>query len=219
MVSVLLCIQTRIYRDGLVGALTGTGQFGHVGACASLGDVPRLLDSERSDVLLIDIRFELGAAAPVATARDAYRAAAGRPIVALGADLSDELVVDLFEAGVDGYVTTSDSIADLERVLCTAARGELCCPPQVARALKERLARLSAISHNENSVGKLSRREMQVLTMVNHGRSNKEIARELRLETSTVKNHVHNIIAKLGVRSRHDAVAALTVQRDGLASR
>lgn len=210
MVSVLLCIQTRIYRDGLIGALTGTGEFGEVCACSSLGELRRLLDGRPTDVILIDIQFERGVATPVSEARNAYRIAGGRPIVALGADLSDELVVDLFEAGVDGYVTTSDSIADLVRVLRAAARGELCCPPQVARTLKERLTRLSVVSTRESRLGKLSRRELQVLSMVNHGRSNKEIARELRLETSTVKNHVHNIISKLGVRTRYDAVAALS---------
>jgi len=213
MVSALLRIQTRIYRDGLIGALAGTGEFGEVCACSGLGEVRGLLDRTRIDVILIDIQFERGVPTPVA--RNAYRIAAGRPIVVLGGGLSDEFVADLFEAGVDGYVTTSDTIDDLVRVLGAAARGELCCPPQVARTLRERLTKLSVGAPRESRVGKLSRRELQVLTMLNHGHSNKEIARELRLETSTVKNHVHNIISKLGVRSRYDAVAALAVQRDG----
>lgn len=212
MFSVALCIQTRIYREGLVGALGGTSDIGRVCACSQIRELRGLLATMVPDVILIDIQFERGLPASIAEARNTYLAAGGRPIVALGADRSCDAIADLFEAGVDGYVTTGDSIDDLVRVLCSAARGELCCAPQVARTLKERLTKLSVGSSRENCVRKLSRRELQVLGMVHHGRSNKEIARELRLETSTVKNHVHNIIAKLGVRSRHDAVAML---RDG----
>ena len=54
--------------------------------------------------------------------------------------------------------------------------------------------------------GALSKREMEVLTLIKSGHSNKEIVRELGIAISTVKNHIHNIFEKLGVRSRQEAI-------------
>ena len=104
-------------------------------------------------------------------------------------------------------MTTNNSIDDLVSIMHAAARGELCCTPRIARRLQERLAGISAHHSSAMRLDKLSRRELQVLDLVRLGRSNKEIARTLCLELSTVKNHIHNVIAKLNVSSRREAAS------------
>ncbi|NNK94783.1 MAG: response regulator transcription factor, partial [Desulfobacterales bacterium] len=101
----------------------------------------------------------------------------------------------------------------------STANGKFCCPPQIAAILFDKfkdLARkakencLSAPDTQLVSVSQgLTRREKQILGLMTNGLSNKEIAKALVIEVSTVKNHVHNILVKLEVHNRIQAVALL----------
>jgi DNA-binding NarL/FixJ family response regulator len=82
------------------------------------------------------------------------------------------------------------------------------CSPQIAATLFRRVAALAGDRSPPASLGGLTEREREILTLIEHGCSNKEIARQLRVKVTTVKNHVHNILEKLGV-SRRGAAARL----------
>jgi DNA-binding NarL/FixJ family response regulator len=211
MLSVMVCIQTRIYRDGLVSALTSQSGIAVVTTCASMGQLLKLPASEWSDVALVDVQSDKGAKDAIDIIRRTHEACGRCAIVALGMDNDDDAIASLLEAGAAGYVTTGDSVEDLVRVLFAASSGELCCTPRVMRMVQMRLLQASGSDSGlrHARLASLSRREKQVLELVSLGRSNKEIARELCLEVATVKNHVHNVISKLQVRTRQEAVSVV----------
>lgn len=214
MLSVTVCVQTRIFRDGLVSALLAQSGITLVSACASLDQLLKLQDKERADLVLLDVQSCGGGKDAIVEVRKAHAACKHCAIVALGLDTDDDTIASLLEAGAAGYVTTGDSIEDLMRVLLAASKGELYCTPRAMRIVQLRLVQ-TCTSESENGQGgtrlvRLSCREKQVLELVRQGRSNKEIARELCVEVATVKNHMHSVLCKLHVRTRHEAVSVLS---------
>ena len=127
-------------------------------------------------------------------------------VVALGVPEDESEVIACAEAGAAGLVTLEGSLDDLEAMLESVGRGETLCSPRVAAALLRRVAAL-ADDHAASGHARLTAREREIVQLVDRGLSNKEIARELQIELTTVKNHVHNILDKLHVRRRADAAA------------
>ena len=207
MLTVTVCVRARIYRDGLISALCAQLGIGEVKPCSRVDELLQLSERQWPDVALVDIQSDKDPRAAIVGIRKAAMAYSRCAIVALGPDSGDEAIAGLFEAGAAGYVTTEDSIEELVRVLFAASRGELCCTPRVMRVVQLRLLNAASDQGWVRRLGSLSRREKQVLELVRLGRSNKELARDLCLEVATVKNHVHSVISKLQVRSRHEAVS------------
>lgn len=213
MVSVTICGGTRIYREGLSLALRTYECIDAVSSCESAA---RLLSwhAERwPDVVLLDIQSCPG---PLATIAD-LRASRPDPdrcsIVVLGLGAEEyQAVVEFLSAGAAGYATVNDSIEKLADVLLAAARGEWPSAPRLARLMQDRLlqAPVGPQATLATSLRDLSRREREVLALAGQGRSNKEIARQLSLEPTTVKNHMHSAITKLRVRNRHEAARAFS---------
>jgi DNA-binding NarL/FixJ family response regulator len=101
------------------------------------------------------------------------------------------------------------------RVLESVACGESRCSARTAAALLRRVAVLSAQREPPGPPDGLTPRERQIAGLIAQCRSNKEIARELCIEISTVKNHVHRILEKLGVRGRAEAAARVRANLPG----
>jgi DNA-binding NarL/FixJ family response regulator len=211
MVSVAVCIRTRIYRDGLAAALRSLPEVDSVELCDSMNDLRKAITAGVG-VALVDPREEGGNRPSERVVGDLCALKPPCPIVVLGCDTGDDEIVGLLEVGAAAYVTTDDTIEDLVATLRAAVRGELYCSPRMARRLQERLASLATSRRRGAHRERLSQREQEVLALVRRGRSNKQIARELCLELATVKNHMHNAIVKLNVRNRFEAAAAT---RDG----
>ena len=115
-------------------------------------------------------------------------------------------VVCLVEAGIAGYATADQPMADVAASVLSAADGELQCSPRVSAALAERVAVLSAAQRQVNGGTSLTPREREIAALIGDGLSNKQIARRLSIELATVKNHVHNMLRKLGVTRRDQIV-------------
>ena len=107
-----------------------------------------------------------------------------------------------------GFVTRDSSVDELLAVLEAAMVGEIRCSPRITGTLFRRVSTLAA-RRETGSIGNLTAREMDVLRCIERGLSNKEISRDLGIELSTVKNHVHNLLDKLGVHRRGEAAAQL----------
>lgn len=212
--SVLLCIEVRIYREGLQKALANLPEISAIRVC----DGPGRIDVgafEGVDSVLVDVRAgQNGDAA--AGVRAAFAAARGRPVVALGLDGDDDALLASVEAGAAACVTADQSIDDLVAIIRAALRGELVCPPRIGRLLQEHLMLLSRPEREADRLTQLSSREHHILSLLTDCLSNKQIARRLGLEVSTIKNHVHNIIVKLNVRNRTEAAAMLRDADHGL---
>ncbi len=135
-------------------------------------------------------------------------------VVAFGIAETDAEIVSLAAAGVTGYVRDDATLAEVVAVLDSAKRDELLCSPRAAATLCSQVALLSR-GNNMEVPPALSRRELQIAALIDEGLSNKEIARKLGIQATTVKNHVHNILDKLKVRRRGEAAACLRLALRG----
>jgi two-component system nitrate/nitrite response regulator NarL len=118
-------------------------------------------------------------------------------------------VIAYAEAGVVGYVTRHASLAELKDAVERAAAGETNLSSRMALTILRHIARLATQHGNPALVPQLTSRELEVAELIDEGLSNKEIARRLRIEVPTVKNHVHSILKKLRVTRRSEAAARL----------
>lgn len=202
--TVLILVGVRLYREGLADALARDPRLDLVGAAADAGNALELTFKLRPDVVLVDL--QLPDAAPFVRA-----CTTGPPnaaVLALTRSDSEEELLAVAQAGITGYVTHDTSLTELAVALESAARGEMICSPRAAATLLRQLGALTRHAHAGEGGG-LTPRELQIVQLIDAGRSNKEIARELYIEIPTVKNHVHNILEKLGVRRRGEAAAKL----------
>jgi DNA-binding NarL/FixJ family response regulator len=206
-IRVLILADIRLYREGLALLLDGRPAFEVVGSAASLGETMAGL-WKAADVVLLDMAMprSLEAARTIAAREAAPR------VVAIAVPEADQDVVACAEAGVSGYVTRDDSSETMAAVIESVARGELLATPRIAAVLLRRVNSLAAASDPADYL-RLTPREHEIVNLIDQGFSNKAIARHLRIELATVKNHVHNILEKLQVRGRAEAAHRLRAAR------
>jgi DNA-binding NarL/FixJ family response regulator len=207
VLNLLLCIESCIYREGLRSLLAARPDVARVEVCSQASEIAGASDAP-ADLVLIDVALGVSAAAASAAVTAAHRAA-GAPVIALGLAENDEEVLGLMEAGAAAFITKDNSIEDLVETMLAVARGEPRCAPRMVWLMQQRLVTLAAGRERDYALAKLSHREHHILGLVKQRLSNKQIARTLGLEVSTIKNHVHNIIVKLSVKNRAEAAAAL----------
>jgi DNA-binding NarL/FixJ family response regulator len=139
--------------------------------------------------------------------REITRQTESTKVLAFGVDESSSDVLDCAEAGATGYVSRDVTFEGFVAAVQAIAREELMCSPQAAARLFKKIAESTRHRADSDKVKRLTSRESEVLELITHGRSNKEIATSLKVSESTVKNHVHHILAKLAVRNREQAAA------------
>ena len=113
------------------------------------------------------------------------------------------------EAGVAAFVTRDTSLDGLTATLECVAQGGARCSPRATAALLRRLASLADGRPPATRGAQLTPREREILTLIDQGRSNKQIARQLQIQLATVKNPVHSVLEKLQVERRGAAAAAM----------
>ena len=129
-------------------------------------------------------------------------------VIILGlVDLTDEIMACI-EAGATGYVLKEASFEHLVGTIRSVYRNEAFCSPRMAASLFSRIAELTSEVRTQipsDSV-KLTGRELEIINLIAEGLQNKEIAKQLFIETQTVKNHIHNILDKLQLHNRFETV-------------
>lgn len=201
-VSVLVASDIRLYREGLEQMLRERPGIRVGPGALTAAETLQRVHEMRPAVLLLDMGME-GA---LAAARQIGRQIRGTRVVALGMPEFETEILSCAAVGVSGYVTRSASIADVLEAIQAAARGEVRCSPRVAGILFRHIASLSQERPAPAPIPTLTVREMQILELLRQGMSNKMISRTLGIELPTVKNHVHSILAKLGVHRRAEAM-------------
>jgi two-component system nitrate/nitrite response regulator NarL len=133
-------------------------------------------------------------------------------VVVMGLARNQQAIMQCAEAGVAGYVLKDSSLDDLLQTIRATNRNDALVAPPLASTLASYVADLMGLdtvaADDPCGPQSLTRREREVLTLVQEGLTNQEIAETLVIELGTVKNHVHNILRKLNVNSRRDAVHA-----------
>jgi two-component system, NarL family, nitrate/nitrite response regulator NarL len=203
MNRVLIGCDTRLYREGLVDSLSRVEELQVQGAVGSVDDLVSRADEARPNVILLDMAMP-GSYAAVRTIREA---APDALVVALSVAETEQNVLACVNAGIDGYVSKDASLHDLVHTIESVARGEVLCSPRIVASLFREMAR-RGLEINADAGIRLTSREHQISDLINQHLSNKEIGRALHISLSTVKNHVHNILAKRQVHRRADAAAA-----------
>jgi DNA-binding NarL/FixJ family response regulator len=134
----------------------------------------------------------------------------GARIVLLGSGLDDDKILRLIRSGIGAYVDTSQGFPDLLDTIKMVRENRSPSRSRLTSLVLEDISRLT--SGVPEAISKLTLRESQVLELLVKGSSNKEIADSLSITLNTVKNHVHNLLEKLNVKSRHQAVWMTTRQ-------
>jgi DNA-binding NarL/FixJ family response regulator len=186
-----------VVRDGLSGMFAADPGFEVVGEAADGEAGVRLAEARRPDVVLMDLRMP-GMDGVTAITELARRGIDVRVLVLTTYD-TDSYVLPAIEAGATGYLLKDAPRAELIRAVRAAAQGQAVLSPAVANRLMNRLRTPTA--------GPLSQRELEVLELVATGNTNRETAAKLFISEATVKTHLLNIYAKLGVSDRASAVA------------
>jgi DNA-binding NarL/FixJ family response regulator len=197
-VRVLIVDDHPVVRDGLRGMLSGDPELEVVGEASDGAEALAAVATTEIDVVLMDLRM------PGMGGVEAIRALAARGdrarVLVLTTYDSDSDVVPALEAGATGYLLKDTPRTELVRAIRAAARGETALAPSVA----------SRLVHQRRAPAQeaLSERELEVLTLIARGETNRGAAARLFISEATVKTHLLHIYAKLDVNDRAAAVAA-----------
>lgn len=214
-IRVLLVDDQALFREGLGTLLSLKNDIEIVGEASNGAEALESAQHLSPDVILMDLRMPVldGVAA---TRRLKEMQHPARVIVLTTFD-DDETIFDGLRAGAVGYLLKDVSSDKLIEAIRAAARGESFLQPSIAaKVLAEfnRLEERQPVRHAPDLIEPLSDRELEILLRLANGDSNKEIAARLFITEGTVKNHVTNILGKLGVRDRTQA--ALRAKELGL---
>lgn len=206
-IRVLLVDDQALFREGLRTLLSLQEGIEIVGEAGNGEEALAAAAELRPDVILMDLRMPVldGVAA---TRKLKENGNSGRVIVLTTFD-DDETIFDGLRAGAVGYLLKDVSSEKLVEALRATAKGESFLQPSIAAKVLAEFNRLeeraAAPPWAADLVEPLSERELEILGLLAGGDSNKEIAAHLFITEGTVKNHVTNILGKLGVRDRTQA--------------
>jgi len=205
-INLLLCDDQALFREGLRTLLSVQPDFKVVGEAANGEEAVRLSVLLTPDVILMDLRMPVMDGV-LATQR-IHSVTPKCKVIVLTTFDDDELVFDGLRAGAIGYLLKDVSSDKLFEAIRAAARGEYFLQPSITAKVMAEFSRLSRLAPMpvESMADPLSPRELEILRMVATGASNREIAESLIIAEGTVKNHLTNILSKLNVRDRMQAV-------------
>lgn len=191
--ALIACGWDRLPREILAAALLNHGW-------QIVDSDTRTAESGRLDLVLIQCRDYVGGLEAVQRARVAHP---GIGIVLLGRNITDIEFLQFIEEGVGAYVSAHQAFQELLTAMQMVLNRRSPSHGRMTRLVLENISRLAQQYHTD--VHALTLREKEVLCLITKGFSNKEIADHLSIAPNTVKNHVHNLLEKLNVRSRHEA--------------
>jgi DNA-binding NarL/FixJ family response regulator len=205
-IRVLIADDQQLVRSGFRMMLEAEGDIEVVGEAADGQEAVDLARTLRPDVALLDLRMPRMDGIQATELIVKATPAETRVLVVTTFD-ADEYVYAALRAGASGFLLKDAPPEELAAGVRLIAAGEALLAPSVTRRVIEEFARLRP-PHAQRSLEALTDREMQVLRLVARGLSNGEIALELVIGETTVKTHVGNVLMKLGLRDRAQAVVA-----------
>lgn len=205
-IRVLVVDDHEVVRAGLRTVLDDAEDLSVVGEAATAEAAVARAQALRPDVVLMDVRLgSEGDAGGIEACRIVRSELPETAVLMFSSYGEREAVVASIMAGAAGYVTKNVARAQLLDALRAVARGESLLDSKVTGPLLDRLKELSA--KEKTPEGPLSAREREVLALIARGFTNKQIAEELVISEHTARNHVTNILDKLGFSRRAEAAA------------
>ncbi len=209
MIKILIVDDQSLFREGLNTLLSVQSDFSVVGEAVNGEEALRMAIQFQPDVVLMDLRM------PVMdgiTATQRLRNILSQcKVIVLTTFDEDKDIYEGLRAGAVGYLLKDVSSEKLFEAIRAAAKGEYFLHPVVTAKVVAEYSRISRVGGVEAGVeSPLSSREEEILRLVAEGKSNKEIADLLVIAEGTVKNHLSNILGKLSVKDRMQAVLKAT---------
>lgn len=213
MINVLIVHEYELMCNIISVVLDDEAGINIAGTTTNHRNALRMIGKGNIDIVLVSVRLpEQGA---LKLTRRLLKKKPEVKIIALGISDKKEHILEFIESGVNGYVLQENSLDDLVGTIRAVYRNRAYVSPEIASAL---INRISALSLAFEEFGakvpesiELTGRELEILKLLDENLSNHEIADHLVIEVGTVKNHVHNILRKLGVSNRDEAAALLTI--------
>ncbi|OHV73034.1 DNA-binding response regulator [Pseudofrankia sp. BMG5.36] len=192
-------------RAGLVELVTADPSIEVVGEAATGREAVSLTRRRRPDVVLMDVRMpDLDG---IAATRELASSVPDTRVLILTTFEQDDYVFGALRAGASGFLLKRTRPEELIAAVHTVAAGDALLSPSVTRRVIDRLARQPVPElTGARALADLTPREREVLELMARGLSNREIARRLVVEESTVRTHAKRVLAKLGLRDRIQAV-------------
>jgi two-component system, NarL family, nitrate/nitrite response regulator NarL len=193
-----------LYRAGTIQTLMQTSGIEVIGEGATAADALKIAQELKPDVILLDLHLPGGGVEAIANiVRDCPNV---RTIV-LTASENEQDVASALAAGARGYILKDSSGSDVIETVQAVVRGNCYVAPNLAARILVNKAQIEPVAHDNPH--DLTSREREIFALVSQGMSNKEIARRLKRTERTVKHHMTNIMQKLNVRTRVQAVLKL----------
>lgn len=213
-ITILLVDDQPLFREGLRTLLSVQPDLKVVGEAGDGEEAIKLCRTLKPVVVLMDLQMPVLDGVE-ATRRLHHEQPDSRVIVLTTFD-DDEMVFDGLRAGALGYLLKDAPSEKLAEAIRAAARGESFLQPSIAAKVVAEFARLTTKRSPpaQALIEPLSEREQEILALIATGATNREIGNQLFLAEGTVKNHVTNVLGKLGVRDRTQA--ALKAREMGL---
>jgi DNA-binding NarL/FixJ family response regulator len=204
-ITILLVDDQALFREGLRTLLSVQPDFEVIGEASNGEEAVREANKKRPAVVLMDLQMPV--LDGVAATRQLRSAQPDSKVIVLTTFDDDDYVFEGLRAGAVGYLLKDAPSEKLVEAIRAAARGESFLQPSVASKVIAEFTRLTdkRAQSDKTLVEPLSGRELEILSLIARGDSNKEIAAALLIAEGTVKNHVTSILGKLAVRDRTQA--------------
>jgi len=209
MIRLLIVDDHEMVREGLKAMLVTEPDFTIVGEAANAEQAFASIERQLPDVILLDIRL------PGASGIDVCRAVTEQypevAVIILTTFTDEALIAQCIQAGARGFIVKDIERFDLKRSIRAVARGEAAIDSKAAVAVLAQL-RKSPVAGSEPGPEPLSSQQIVILRLVAQGLSSREIATRLYLSENTVKGYVQEILHRLGVKNRTEAVMVAVKQ-------
>lgn len=200
--AVFLLAENRLLREALMRILSKKEDIRVVGAGSYGPEMFEQITSTDANVVVLDsVSLVL---AEQGVVRELHQLSPTIRVVMVGMEADEAVFLRVIQAGAVGYILKEASAVEVARTIRAVAAGEAVCPAALSRVLFQWIVRHKAAIpslHLKNRLG-LSRREQQLVGLIQQGLTNKEMASRLNLSEQTVKNHVHRMLRKVGAPDR-----------------
>ncbi|GAC1564756.1 MAG: response regulator transcription factor [Ktedonobacteraceae bacterium] len=209
MIHLLIIDDHEMVREGLKAMLSAEPDFTIIGDTSNAEQAFALIERLRPDIILLDIR--LPGTSGIEVCRTVTEHYPDIAVIILTTFTDESLVEQCIKAGARGFIVKDVERFDLKRSIRAVARGEAAIDTKAAVAVLAQLRRAPQNS-NEPAPEPLSSQQIVILRLVAQGLSSREIATRLYLSENTVKGYVQEILHRLGVKNRTEAVMVAVKQ-------
>ena len=203
-IRILLADDHRFFRDGVRALLSGVPEFVVVDEAGNGEEAVSKTEQHRPDVILMDL--QMPGLTGVEATRRILRAHPKAGVIIITMFEDTDSVLAALRAGARGYILKDADEDELLRSVRAVASGEALFGPAVAQRLLKYISEV-APSAPRTAFPELTEREREVLALIAEGLTNHDIADRMSLSLKTARNHVSNILAKLQVADRGEAIA------------